>query len=55
MGHRNAALTGIHAAALDKNRFDILALHSGSIVWSPTSNLLLYGETAPIDVARQAA
>ena len=50
----NAALTGIHAAALDKKRFDILAQHGGSMVWSPTSNLLLYGETARIDFARQA-
>ena len=50
----NAALTGIHAAALDKNRFDILAQHGGGMVWSPTSNLLLYGETARIDFARQA-
>jgi 5-methylthioadenosine/S-adenosylhomocysteine deaminase len=50
----NAALTGIHAAALDKNRFDILAQHGGSMVWSPTSNLLLYGQTARIDLARQA-
>jgi 5-methylthioadenosine/S-adenosylhomocysteine deaminase len=50
----NAALTGIHAAALDQNRFDILGQHGGSMVWSPTSNLLLYGETARIDWARQA-
>ena len=50
----NSALASIHAAALDKNRFDILAQHGGSMVWSPTSNLLLYGETARIDLARQA-
>jgi len=32
----------------------VLARHGGSIVWSPLSNLLLYGATARIDAARQA-
>jgi 5-methylthioadenosine/S-adenosylhomocysteine deaminase len=48
------ALAGIHAAALTRPDFDVLARHGASMVWSPLSNLLLYGETAPIEDARAA-
>src|SRR5262249_7719232 len=38
--------TGIHAAGLLPEDFDVLAAHQASIVWSPFSNLLLYRRTA---------
>jgi 5-methylthioadenosine/S-adenosylhomocysteine deaminase len=47
-------LTGIHCVALTRADFDVLAGHGGSMVWSPLSNLLLYGQTADIDAAKQA-
>jgi len=46
--------TGIHAAGLLPEDFDVLARHRSSIVWSPLSNLLLYGDTARVDAARAA-
>jgi 5-methylthioadenosine/S-adenosylhomocysteine deaminase len=48
------ALAGIHAAALTPEDFDVLAANEGSMVWSPLSNLLLYGDTARVDAARAA-
>src|SRR3954451_15515104 len=39
-------LIGIHCAALTKADFEVYAEHGGSMVWSPLSNLLLYGKTA---------
>ncbi len=39
-------LIGIHCAALTRADFDVYAEHGGSMVWSPLSNLLLYGRTA---------
>jgi len=48
------ALAGIHAAALTPQDFDILAANDGAMVWSPLSNLLLYGDTARVDAARAA-
>lgn len=50
----NDRLTAIHAAGLLPEDFDVLARHGGSMVWSPLSNLLLYGSTARVDAARQA-
>jgi cytosine/adenosine deaminase-related metal-dependent hydrolase len=46
--------TGIHAAGLLPEDFDVLAAHQSSIVWSPFSNLLLYGGTARVEAARAA-
>lgn len=46
--------TGIHAAGLLPEDFDVLASHGGSMIWSPFSNLLLYGGTARVDAARTA-
>jgi 5-methylthioadenosine/S-adenosylhomocysteine deaminase len=46
--------TGIHAAGLLPQDFDVLASHGSSMIWSPLSNLLLYGSTARVDAARQA-
>ncbi len=46
-----ASLAGIHCVALDKADFDVLAQAGASMVWSPLSNLLLYGQTAKIAAA----
>ncbi|NGZ95138.1 MAG: amidohydrolase [Nitrospira sp. WS110] len=50
----NDRFTGIHAAGLLPEDFEVLAQHGGSIVWSPLSNLLLYGDTARVDAAKRA-
>jgi cytosine/adenosine deaminase-related metal-dependent hydrolase len=39
---------GIHATGLTGDDLAIVAQHGGSIVWSPFSNLVLYGDTAKI-------
>lgn len=44
-------LTGIHCAALKREDFSVLGRLGGSMVWSPMSNLLLYGATADIAAA----
>lgn len=46
--------TGIHSAGLLPADFEVLAEHGGSMIWSPLSNLLLYGGTARVDAARAA-
>ena len=46
------ALAGIHCAGLRGRDFATLRSRGGTMVWSPLSNLLLYGETA--DIARAA-
>jgi cytosine/adenosine deaminase-related metal-dependent hydrolase len=46
--------TGIHAAGMLPEDFDVLAAHGGSMVWSPLSNLLLYGGTARVEAAQAA-
>lgn len=50
----NDRFAGIHSAGLLPEDFQVLARHGGSIVWSPMSNLLLYGSTAEVAAARQA-
>ena len=49
-----AALAGIHCAALEPQDFAVMKENGGSIVWSPLSNLLLYGGTTDIAAARSA-
>jgi cytosine/adenosine deaminase-related metal-dependent hydrolase len=49
-----AVFTGIHTAGLLPEDFAVLARHGGAMVWSPLSNLLLYGATARLDAARAA-
>ncbi|MBO0881580.1 MAG: hypothetical protein J2P17_14820, partial [Mycobacterium sp.] len=44
-------LIGIHCVALNRADFDVFAAHGGSMVWSPLSNLLLYGKTADVGAA----
>ena len=48
------ALAGIHCAGLHPEDFAVLAQHGGSMVWSPLSNLLLYGGTTNVAAARSA-
>ncbi len=48
------ALAGIHAVALTSADYQIMATHGASIVWSPLSNLLLYGQTANVKAAKDA-
>ena len=50
----NQRFSGIHAAGLLPEDFAVLARHGGAMVWSPLSNLLLYGATARVDAARAA-
>ncbi len=47
------ALAGIHSAALAPENFRVLGENGGAMVWSPLSNLLLYGETADVGAARE--
>ncbi|MDM0001686.1 amidohydrolase family protein [Variovorax sp. J22P240] len=49
-----SSLCGIHAAALQAPDFQVLAANGGSMVWSPFSNLLLYGGTADVAAAKAA-
>jgi 5-methylthioadenosine/S-adenosylhomocysteine deaminase len=46
------ALVGIHSIKLNDADLDVMAAHGGAIVWSPLSNLLLYGQTARIKSAK---
>ena len=50
----NERFTGIHATGLLGPDYDVLAEHGAAIVWSPLSNLLLYGGTARVEEARRA-
>lgn len=47
-------LIGIHCVALTPTDFATFAQHGGSMVWSPLSNLLLYGHTANLGAALAA-
>ncbi|MFB3922576.1 MAG: amidohydrolase family protein [Terriglobia bacterium] len=49
-----SSLAGIHCTALERSDFDVMAEKGASMVWSPLSNLLLYGGTARIAEAKQA-
>ncbi|TBA52711.1 amidohydrolase family protein [Rhizobium ruizarguesonis] len=48
------SLTGIHCTALQPEDFERLAQNGAGMVWSPLSNLMLYGKTAGIKAARSA-
>ena len=41
----NHAFCGIHSTALTTEDFQQISQHKGSVVWSPLSNYLLYGDT----------
>lgn len=49
-----SSLAGIHCVALQKQDFAVLAEAGASMVWSPLSNMLLYGATADVTEARKA-
>jgi 5-methylthioadenosine/S-adenosylhomocysteine deaminase len=49
-----SSLSGIHCVALRKEDFDVMAQFGASMVWSPLSNLLLYGQTANVEAAKGA-
>jgi 5-methylthioadenosine/S-adenosylhomocysteine deaminase len=46
------SLAGIHCVALQSNDYKILSDNGGAMIWSPLSNLLLYGKTANIKEAK---
>lgn len=46
-----SALAGIHCVALRNEDFKLMSERKASMVWSPLSNLLLYGQTADIKSA----
>ncbi len=48
------SLAGIHCVALHPQDFEVLAKAGAGMVWSPLSNLLLYGKTADVGAARDA-
>ncbi|HTL09177.1 MAG TPA: amidohydrolase family protein [Chitinophagaceae bacterium] len=45
------ALAGIHCVALNEEDYKIMKQARASVVWSPLSNLLLYGKTADVKAA----
>ncbi len=49
-----ASLSGIHCAALKSADFQAMRAHNASMVWSPLSNLLLYGQTADLQAAKDS-
>ena len=46
---------GIHCVALEPADFEVMAANGASMVWSPFSNLLLYGQTANVAAAVAAS
>jgi 5-methylthioadenosine/S-adenosylhomocysteine deaminase len=50
----NERFAAIHAAGLLPEDFEVLAQYGSAMVWSPLSNLLLYGATAHVDAAKRA-
>jgi cytosine/adenosine deaminase-related metal-dependent hydrolase len=48
------SLAGIHCVALEPADFAIMKQKGASMVWSPFSNLLLYGQTANIKSAKES-
>jgi len=48
------SLAGIHCTGLKADDFDVMASKRASMVWSPLSNLLLYGGTADVASAKKS-
>jgi 5-methylthioadenosine/S-adenosylhomocysteine deaminase len=46
------ALSGIHSICLTTEDFEILKARDASVIWSPLSNHLLYGDTMNIEAAK---
>ena len=49
----NERFCGIHATAFEEEDFQIVQERGASIVWSPLSNFLLYGDTMDIEAAKR--
>jgi hypothetical protein len=47
-------LAGIHCVGMTEEDFAIYGNRQGAMIWSPLSNLLLYGKTADIEAAKKA-
>jgi cytosine/adenosine deaminase-related metal-dependent hydrolase/C-terminal processing protease CtpA/Prc len=45
---------GIHCNALEPEDFAVIKGYGGSVVWSPLSNYMLYGETMDIKAAKES-
>ncbi len=54
LGLAKRGLTIIHGVGMDANDFSHAAANGVNLVWSPMSNLLLYGETLDVVTALQA-
>lgn len=54
LGAATPKTVAIHASALDEGQLDQLAAHGCKLVWSPQSNLRLYGQTTLAAHALQA-
>jgi 5-methylthioadenosine/S-adenosylhomocysteine deaminase len=50
----DSVFCGIHSAGLLPQDFDVMAKQGSSMVWSPLSNMLLYGATARVEAARSS-
>ena len=50
----NDAFCGIHSTALTAEDFRVIRERGGSIVWSPLSNYLLYGDTLDIGAVKNS-
>jgi len=48
------SMCGVHSTALLPEHLQVLSNHGGSMVWSPLSNLLLYGRTTDVKAAKEA-
>ena len=48
------AFCAIHATALTRADLDIVHSRGGSVVWSPLSNYLLYGDTADVEALKRS-
>lgn len=53
-GGRGCTLVGIHSVGVSPAEFGDMGSRGAKMVWSPLSNLLLYGETADVAVAKAA-
>jgi len=49
----NEKLVGIHATGLSPADFSVMGDRDAKVIWSPTSNLLLYGVTTDIQAAKE--
>ena len=53
-GMLNSTVAIIHGAALKSNDFAVMAAKGAKLIWSPMSNMKLYGGTANVRAAKQA-